>query len=146
MRASIETAGSITVAGLSLCAFLVAWLPFEPWPAQAVAQTATPAPKQVAKQQPKKKAPPAAKSAPKAAPTETNAKPERPSFTVEDEADADVLGIPDARAWGDSEDEFARLLPNVDGPWLAMSGGGRGCARWRCRRAAAGSHAFRSCA
>src|ERR1700722_3896544 len=120
MSAPIEPAGGITVAGLTLCAFLVAWLPFEPWPAQAVAQTAAPVLKQVAK----KKAPPAAKSAPKAAPTETNAKPERPSFSLEDEADAVVLGIPDARAWGDSEDEFARLLPKVDGPWLAMSGGG----------------------
>ncbi len=50
--------------------------------------------------------------------------PERPTFSLEDEADALVLGIPDARAWGDSEDEFARLLPKTDGPWLAMSGGG----------------------
>jgi hypothetical protein len=82
-----------------------------------------PAAKQVAKQ-PKKKAP-AGNSAPKAgAPAETNAKPARPSFSLEDEAAAVVLGIPDARAWGDSEDEFARLLPKVDGPWLALSGGG----------------------
>ncbi len=124
MRASIETAGSITVAGLTLCAFLLAWLPFAPWPAQAVAQTATPAPKQVAKQPPRKKASAGRQERPQAAPTETNAKPERPSFSLEDEADAVVLGIPDARAWGDSEDEFARLLPKVDGPWLAMSGGG----------------------
>ena len=123
MRASINTAGSIAVAGLTICAFLVARLPFEPWPLQAAAQTGTPAPKQVAKQ-PKKKAP-AATSAPKAGtPAETNAKPARPSFSLEDEAEAVVLGLPDARAWGDSEDEFARLLPKVDGPWLAMSGGG----------------------
>jgi predicted acylesterase/phospholipase RssA len=123
MRAFINTAGSITVAGLAIGAFLVARLPFEPWPVQAVAQTGTPAPKQVAKQL-KKKAP-AAKAAPKAgAPAETNAKPARPPFTLEDEAEAVVLGLPEARAWGDSEDEFARLLPKVDGPWLAMSGGG----------------------
>src|SRR5271167_4901747 len=110
MRASMNTAGSITVAGLTLCAFLVARLPFEPWLLQAAAQTG--APKQVAKQ-PKQKAP-AAKSAPKAgAPAETNAKPARPSFSLEDEADAVVLGMPEARAWGDSEDEFARLLPKV---------------------------------
>jgi len=124
MRAFINTAGSIAVAGLTIGAFLVARLPFEPWPAQAMAQTGAPAPKQVAKQQPKKKAP-AANSAPKAgAPADTNAKPARPLFGLEDEAEAVVLGIPDARAWGDSEDEFARLLPKVDGPWLAMSGGG----------------------
>jgi hypothetical protein len=123
MRAYLNTAGSVTIAGLTFCAFLVARLPLEPWPEQAAAQTGTPAPKQVAKE-PQKKAS-AAKSAPKAAaPAETNAKPERPAFSLEDQADAVVLGIPDARAWGDSEDEFARLLPKVDGPWLAMSGGG----------------------
>ena len=32
--------------------------------------------------------------------------------------------MPNARAWGDSETEFARLLPQVSGPWLAISGGG----------------------
>jgi hypothetical protein len=123
MRAFINTAGSIAVASLTIGAFLVARLPFEPWPMQAAAQTGMPAAKQVAKQ-PKKKAP-AGNSAPKAgAPAETNAKPARPSFSLEDEAEAVVLGIPDARAWGDSEDEFARLLPKVDGPWLALSGGG----------------------
>src|SRR5260370_3570423 len=123
MRVFTTTAGSIGVAGLTLCAFLVAGLPLERWPLQAAAQTGAPAPKQVAKQT-KKKAP-AAKSAPKAGvPAETNAKPARPPFSLEDEADAVVLGIPEARAWGDSEDEFARLLPKVDGPSLAMSGGG----------------------
>jgi hypothetical protein len=123
MRAFINTAGSIAVAGLTIGAFLVARLPFEPWPMQAAAQAAMPASKQVAKQ-PKKKAP-AASSAPKAgAPAETNAKPARPTFSLEDQAEAVVLGIPEARAWGDSEDEFARLLPKADGPWLAMSGGG----------------------
>jgi hypothetical protein len=123
MRAHLTAAGSIAVAGLTLCALLVARLPLDPWPATAAAQTAAPAPKQVAKQI--KKKPPAPKGGPKAAaPAETNAKPARPAFTLEDEADAVVAGIPDARAWGDSEDEFARLLPTVDGPWLAMSGGG----------------------
>ena len=49
---------------------------------------------------------------------------ERPAFTAE-EADAAVIpGIPDARAWGDSETAFARLLPQASGPWLAISGGG----------------------
>ena len=123
MRASINTVGSIAVAGLTVCAFLAVRLPFEPWSGKAVAQTAAPALKQAAKQ-PKKKAP-AAKSAPNTrTPAETNAKPARPSFSLEDEADAVVLGIADARAWGDSEDEFARLLPKLEGPWLAMSGGG----------------------
>jgi hypothetical protein len=123
MRAHLTTVGSISIASLTCCAFLVARLPFAPWPVTAAAQTASPAPKQVAKEV--KKKPSAPKGAPKAAtPAETNAKPARPAFTLEDEADATVLGIADARAWGDSEDEFARLLPKVDGPWLAMSGGG----------------------
>jgi hypothetical protein len=120
MRAFINTAGSIAVAGLTIGAFMVARLPFEPWRMQAAAQAGAPATKQVVPKQPKTKAP-AAKGA---APGETNAKPARPPFSLEDEADALVLGIPDARAWGDSEDEFARLLPKTDGPWLAMSGGG----------------------
>jgi hypothetical protein len=57
---------------------------------------------------------------PKGAPKEQ----ERAPFTAEDENAAIVAGIPDARAWGDSETDFARLLPTASGPWLAISGGG----------------------
>jgi hypothetical protein len=125
MRLFTNAAGSIAVAGLTVCAFLVSRLPLEPWPVEAVAQTGTPAPKQPAKQPPMKKVPATAKGGPKApVPVEANAKPQRGDFSLEDEADAVVLGMPDARAWGDSEDEFARLLPKAQGPWLAMSGGG----------------------
>ncbi len=49
---------------------------------------------------------------------------ERPPFTATDAEAATVPGIPDARAFGDSEIDFARLLPQVNGPWLAISGGG----------------------
>lgn len=49
---------------------------------------------------------------------------ERAPFTAEDEDAAVVPGIPDARAWGDSETDFARILPQASGPWLAISGGG----------------------
>ncbi len=45
MRAFINTAASIAVAGLTVCAFLSAQLPFEPWPGQAAAQTAASAPR-----------------------------------------------------------------------------------------------------
>jgi hypothetical protein len=48
----------------------------------------------------------------------------RAPFTADDEQAAIIPGIPDARAWGDSETEFARLLPTASGPWLALSGGG----------------------
>ena len=60
-------------------------------------------------------------SAPKAAPKEQQ---ERATFTAQDEDAAVIPGIPDARIWGDSETEFARLLPQASGPWLAISGGG----------------------
>jgi Patatin-like phospholipase len=49
---------------------------------------------------------------------------DRPPLTAEDEAHAVIPGIADARAWGDSEADFAPLLPKVEGPWLAISGGG----------------------
>src|SRR6516225_1064881 len=60
-------------------------------------------------------------AAPKAAPKEQQ---ERATFTAQDEDAAVIPGIPDARIWGDSEKEFARLLPQASGPWLAISGGG----------------------
>jgi hypothetical protein len=126
MRTHLTTAGSISIAGLTFCALLVARLPLEPWPVTAAAQTATAAPGQAGNKpvaKPVKKKTAAPRGAPQTG-AQANAKPARPAFTLEDEGDAIVLGIADARAWGDSEDEFARLLPKVDGPWLAMSGGG----------------------
>jgi predicted acylesterase/phospholipase RssA len=68
-----------------------------------------------------KKAP--AKKAQKAAAKQAE-EPTRTSFTADDEAAAVIPGIPDARAWGDSDAEFRRLLPQASGPWLALSGGG----------------------
>jgi len=124
MRALSNTS-RVAVAGLSVFALVFAWMPLAPWPAQALAQTAAPR-KDAPKPQHKKE--PAGKNA-RGAPTtsaaaETNGKPARPTFTLEDESATQVLGLADARAWGDSEDEFVRLLPKVSGPWLAMSGGG----------------------
>jgi hypothetical protein len=129
MRVFTHAAGSIAVAGLTVCAFLVSRLPLEPWPMQALAQTGTPAAKQAVKPAPNLATKPpklkdgAAKGGPKPGGA-AETKPARPDFTLEDESDAVVLGIADARAWGDSEDEFAKLLPKAQGPWLAMSGGG----------------------
>ena len=48
----------------------------------------------------------------------------RTAFTPQDETSAAIPGIADARAWGDSAAEFAKLLPQASGPWLAISGGG----------------------
>jgi len=49
---------------------------------------------------------------------------ERAAFSLEDENAATVPGLPEARVWGDAEADFARLLPQASGPWLAISGGG----------------------
>ena len=49
---------------------------------------------------------------------------ERAPSRLEDEDAAVIPGIPNARVWGDSASEFARLLPQASGPWLAISGGG----------------------
>jgi hypothetical protein len=66
------------------------------------------------------------KTAKKAAGAEVKKKDtrERATFSVEDEDTAVLPGIADARVWGDSEAEFAHLLPQASGPWLAISGGG----------------------
>jgi predicted acylesterase/phospholipase RssA len=129
MRAYSSRVG-IAVASLSVCALLLARLPLSPWPTQAAAQTPASTPKAKEPKELKPKEPkqprinlPAAKGAPRAG-AAAEAKPARAPFGLEDEAEALVLGLADARAWGDSEEEFARLLPKVDGPWLALSGGG----------------------
>ena len=96
-------AGAIACAAL-VCAPLRAVAP-------AHAQQFAEAKKKAAKKTP----------APKPAPKEQQA---RPAFTAQDEASAAIPGIADARAWGDSASEFARLLPQASGPWLAISGGG----------------------
>ncbi len=49
---------------------------------------------------------------------------QRTPFTLADQEAAVISGIPDARAWGDSETDFSRLLPKAEGPWRAISGGG----------------------
>src|SRR6266702_6155692 len=95
--------------GLMTCAILVVFPPLE-W-ASAHAQQLAAA----------KKRDERTGAAPKAAPKEQQ---ERAPFTVQDEDVAVIPGIPDARIWGDSETEFARLLPQASGPWLAISGGG----------------------
>ena len=95
--------------GLMTCAMLIALPPLE-W-ASAHAQQLAAAKKRVERKG----------AVPKAAPKEQQ---ERAPFTVQDEDVAVIPGIPDARIWGDSEMEFARLLPQASGPWLAISGGG----------------------
>lgn len=50
--------------------------------------------------------------------------PPREPFTAADEAKAVIPGIPNARFWGDSESDFERALPTVEGPWLILSTGG----------------------
>jgi predicted acylesterase/phospholipase RssA len=50
--------------------------------------------------------------------------PERQTFDKNDQDIASVPGIPDARFFADSERDFAIALPQVEGPWLILSGGG----------------------
>ena len=40
------------------------------------------------------------------------------------QAAAVVPGFPDVRVWGDTVEDFRKVLPPNNGPWLAMSGGG----------------------
>jgi predicted acylesterase/phospholipase RssA len=47
-----------------------------------------------------------------------------PPLTSAAEAVAIIPGFPNARFWADSVADFAQVLPNTNGPWLALSGGG----------------------
>jgi hypothetical protein len=57
---------------------------------------------------------------PKARPTEAQSA-ARTTYAAEDQANAQVLDIPDARVWGDGDTDFARMLPTTTGPWLAFA-------------------------
>jgi len=50
--------------------------------------------------------------------------PPRTPFTAADDAAAVVPGMPDARFWADSVEDFERALPAQPGPWLILSTGG----------------------
>jgi predicted acylesterase/phospholipase RssA len=49
---------------------------------------------------------------------------QHPALTAAAGAIAVTPGLPNARFWADSRTDFAQALPNADGPWLALSGGG----------------------
>ena len=63
------------------------------------------------------------KIAPQAAP-KPQAPPARADFTQQQQAAAVIPGIPEARFWADSEEEYRRVLGPLNGPWLALSAGG----------------------
>jgi hypothetical protein len=98
---------SCFAVGLMLCCTALPFAPARDWG--------------VAHAQGKKKTERAEKkgAAPKAAQSA-----ERTPFTAADESAAGIPGIPDARIWGDSDSDFARIAPQASGPWLAISGGG----------------------
>ena len=50
--------------------------------------------------------------------------PPRPPFTAAEDAAATIPGMPDARFWADSTDDFIKALPEKPGPWLTLSSGG----------------------
>jgi hypothetical protein len=72
---------------------------------------------QAGKQQPAGKREPAAASQPKPLPP-------RPPFTAAEDAAAAIPGMPDARFWADSTDDFVKAMPGKPGPWLTLSSGG----------------------
>jgi predicted acylesterase/phospholipase RssA len=62
---------------------------------------------------------PTTEAAPKPAPL-----PPRTPFTAAEDAAARIPGMPDARFWADSVDDFKNALPSKPGPWLILSSGG----------------------
>ena len=50
--------------------------------------------------------------------------PPRIPFTAAEQAKAVIPGMPDARFWADSIDDFKAALPSQAGPWIAFSSGG----------------------
>jgi len=48
----------------------------------------------------------------------------RTPFTAAEDAAAAIPGMPDARFWADSTDDFNNALPSKPGPWLILSSGG----------------------
>ena len=68
-----------------------------------------------------------AKKTQKSAPSSKAEKPTivpRQEFTATDQAAAVIPGIPNARIWADSPQDFIRALPQTPGPWLILSTGG----------------------
>jgi len=123
--------GAVVVLSLVLPIPAVTPLPFGAPPASAQGFWETPPaqPSASPKRQPKKKAAkkPAAKKSPAkqpAAPKRAEGPPPRVEFSAEEQAAAVIPGIAEARIWGDSAKDFARVLPQASGPWLALSGGG----------------------
>ena len=97
----IRAVASLATGIIVVCA--LAWplpTPFSPDQGVAFAQSKKRIPK---------------KGTPKATPRQPEL-PARTPFSLEDQAAAKVAGIPDARAWGDSTTDFARLLPSASGP------------------------------
>lgn len=63
----------------------------------------------------------------KTAPAASTAQPQLPDripYTAAEDAAATIPGIPEARFWGDSEQDFKNALPAQPGPWLVLSSGG----------------------
>jgi hypothetical protein len=50
--------------------------------------------------------------------------PPRIPFTAAEQAAAAIPGMPDARFWADSIEDFKAALPQQPGPWIAFSSGG----------------------
>ena len=117
-RVVVALASGLIVAGIVFWPSLPVVTLESAGAAYAQAQTQ----KAKAKAQPKTKAKQTGiKAAPKVS---TKGPPKRIPYTAEDAAAATIPDIPDARAWGDTAEDFQKVLPPASGPWLALSGGG----------------------
>lgn len=72
----------------------------------------------------KKAAPTTAKKRTQGPQTEKPVIVPRQNFTAADQELASIPGIPNARFWADSPQDFIRALPQTPGPWLVLSTGG----------------------
>ena len=109
---------SLAVGLISACIVSLPALPVFTSDAAGVAHAQTTKAKSKAKTKAKQAG---TKPAPKIAP---KGPPPRIRYTAEEAAAAVVPGFPDARVWGDTLEDFRKVLPTNNGPWLAMSGGG----------------------
>jgi hypothetical protein len=60
--------------------------------------------------------------APAVAPAKTA--PARPDFTEAEQRQAEIPGFPGVRFWADFDQDYARAVPAIPGPWLVLSTGG----------------------
>jgi predicted acylesterase/phospholipase RssA len=110
---------TICVATALLSVLVLAPAVAPPATAQGMTQPRVNRPRELVRVRPRKvpSPPPLAAVNPKQLPPRT-------PFTAAEDATAVIPGIPDARFWADSTEDFENALPAKPGPWLILSSGG----------------------